>query len=174
VSTVRELGGRAADWRIWRALRLRALEDAPEAFASTLASTLEREAQDGEAYWRGYFAREGPTLIAEVDGVPSGMARVVVEDEDDPAHLFSMWVAPEVRGRGVGALLVRTGIEWLEDHRPGMPLRLEVVETNLPARRLYERCGFTLVGPNPEGAAEIVMEHVAPPGARSRSVDSPS
>jgi RimJ/RimL family protein N-acetyltransferase len=41
-----------------------------------------------------------------------------------------------------------------------MTLLLEVVETNLPARRLYERCGFTLVGPNPEDAAEIVMEHV--------------
>ena len=39
-------------------------------------------------------------------------------------------------------------------------LRLEVVETNLPARRLYSRCGFAVVGPNPEDAAEIVMEHV--------------
>jgi ribosomal protein S18 acetylase RimI-like enzyme len=156
VSGVREIG--PEEWRIWRALRLRALEEAPEAFASTLASTLEREAQDGEAYWRGYFTRSGPTLIAEVDGAPAGMARVVVED--GAAHLYSMWVAPEARGRGVGALLIATSIEWLARHHPGMTLLLEVVETNLPARRLYERCGFTLVGPNPEDAAEIVMEHV--------------
>jgi GNAT superfamily N-acetyltransferase len=71
-----------------------------------------------------------------------------------------MWVAPEARGRGVGALLIATSIEWLARHHPGMTLLLEVVETNLPARRLYERCGVTLVGPNPEDAAEIVMEHV--------------
>src|SRR5699024_6752848 len=101
VSTVREL--EPEDWRTWRALRLRALRDAPDAFASTLASTLEREARDGEAYWRGYFTRSGPTLIAEVDGIPAGMARVVVEDAVGPADLFSMWVAPEARGRGVGA-----------------------------------------------------------------------
>jgi len=46
------------------------------------------------------------------------------------------------------------------DWRIWRALRLEVVETNLPARRLYSRCGFAVVGPNPEDAAEIVMEHV--------------
>lgn len=38
-------------------------------------------------------------------------------------------------------------------------LRLEVVETSAP-RRLCSRCGSTVVGPNPEDAFEIVMEHV--------------
>ena len=156
MSTVREL--EPEDWRTWRALRLRALRDAPDAFASTLADTLEREARDGEAYWRGYFTRSGPTLIAEIGGVPSGMARVVVEDVDGPADLFSMWVAPEARGRGVGAHLIRTGLDWLEDHHPGTVLRLAVVETNAPARRLYERCGFDVIGRNPEDGAELLME----------------
>ena len=156
MSAVRELG--PEEWRIWRALRLRALREDPDAFASTLASTLERDAQDGEAYWHGYFTRPGPALIAEVDGVPVGMARVVVED--GPAHLYSMWVAPEARGRGVGALLITAALDRLAAHHPGLSLRLEVVETNLPARRLYERSGFTLVGPNPEDATEIIMEHV--------------
>jgi len=156
VSAVRQLG--PEDWEIWRALRLRALREAPDAFASTLAGTLEREARDGEGYWRGYFTRPGPALVAEVDGVPAGMARVVVEEGS--AHLYSMWVAPEARGRGVGELLITTGLRWLVAHHPGGVLRLEVVESNLPARRLYERCGFTVVGPNPEDAAEIVMEFV--------------
>src|SRR5699024_11804931 len=48
VSTVREIS--ASDWRIWRALRLRALREDPDAFASTLATALERDTQDGEAY----------------------------------------------------------------------------------------------------------------------------
>lgn len=156
MSAVREIG--PEDWRLWRALRLRALEEAPEAFGATLASALDGDAQGGEAYWHGYFTRPGSALIAEVDGVPVGMARVVVED--GPAHLYSMWVAPEARGRGVGALLIATGVEWLAAHHPGRALRLDVVETNLPARRLYSRCGFVVVGPNPEDAAEIVMEHV--------------
>ena len=156
MNEVREID--ASEWENWRALRLRALREDPDAFASTLAATLERDAQDGEAYWRGYFTRPGPVLIAEVDGAPVGMARVVVED--GPAHLYSMWVAPEARGKGVGAHLVITCIDRLAAHHPGRTLRLEVVETNLPARRLYSRCGFVVVGPNPEDAAEIVMEHV--------------
>ncbi|MCT1436653.1 GNAT family N-acetyltransferase [Brachybacterium paraconglomeratum] len=156
MNEVREID--ASEWENWRALRLRALREDPDAFASTLATTLEREARDGEAYWRGYFTRTGPALIAEVDGAPVGMARVVVED--GPAHLYSMWVAPEARGRGVGARLITAGLDWLAAHHPGRTLRLEVVETNLPARRLYSRCGFVVVGPNPEDAAEIVMEHV--------------
>ncbi|WP_263309821.1 GNAT family N-acetyltransferase [Brachybacterium atlanticum] len=156
MNEVREID--ASEWETWRALRLRALREDPDAFASTLATTLEREARDGEAYWLGYFSRPGPALIAEVDGAPVGLARVVVED--GPAHLYSMWVAPEARGRGVGAHLITTALEWLAAHHPGRTLRLEVVETNLPARRLCSRCGFAVVGPNPEDAAEIVMEHV--------------
>ncbi|MEE1651501.1 GNAT family N-acetyltransferase [Brachybacterium sp. J144] len=147
-----------ADWAIWRELRLRALEDSPEAFGSTLASTLEREARDGEAFWRGYFSPTGPVLIAEVDGVPAGMARLVVEDEAGPAHLYSVWVAPEARGRGAGQLLLRTGADWLAARHPGTALRLDVVATNRPARRLYERLGFTVIGPNPEDDAELIME----------------
>lgn len=156
MNEVREID--ASEWETWRALRLRALREDPDAFASTLATALERDAQDGEAYWLGYFSRPGPALIAEVDGAPVGLARVVVED--GPAHLYSMWVAPEARGKGVGAHLVITCIDRLAVQHPGRVLRLEVVESNLSARRLYSRCGFAVVGPNPEDAAEIVMEHV--------------
>lgn len=156
MNEVREID--ASEWETWRALRLRALREDPDAFASTLATALERDAQDGEAYWLGYFSRPGPALIAEVDGAPVGLARVVVED--GPAHLYSMWVAPEARGSGVGAHLITTGLDWLAAHHPGRTLRLEVVEANFPARRLYSRRGFAVVGPNPEDAAEIVMEHV--------------
>lgn len=78
MNEVREID--ASEWETWRALRLRALREDPDAFASTLATALERDAQDGEAYWLGYFSRPGPALIAEVDGAPVGLARVVVED----------------------------------------------------------------------------------------------
>lgn len=61
MSAVREID--ASEWEIWRALRLRALHEDPGAFASTLASTLEREAQHGEACWRGCFTRTGPEHV---------------------------------------------------------------------------------------------------------------
>lgn len=148
----------AAHWRMWRALRLRALEQAPEAFVSTLEGTLARDEADGEDYWRGYFRRPGPTLVAELDGVPVGMARLVHEDDAPFADIFSVWVAPEARGQGVGRTLVTGCLEWSDEHRPGIPVRLAVVEANPAARRLYERCGFVVTGRNPEDDAELLME----------------
>jgi hypothetical protein len=75
-------GGRAgscAEWRELRELRRRALADASEAFASTLA----REAAFPNDVWR-QRARGGPTsanFIARADGVAVGMAAVVAESD---------------------------------------------------------------------------------------------
>ncbi|WP_341854661.1 GNAT family N-acetyltransferase [Brachybacterium sp. GPGPB12] len=99
-----------------------------------------------------------------MDGAPVGMARVVVED--GPAHLYSMWVAPEARGGGVGAHLITTGLDWLAAHHPGRtrasrwsrPTSPRVAST--PARLRRRRA-------EPRGRGRD--RH----GARSRSVDSP-
>ena len=65
---VRETG--MADWRAWRDIRLQALRDAPDAFASTFAeqNTL------GEDHWRQRVASGGLFLawIPEVSAAESG------------------------------------------------------------------------------------------------------
>ena len=61
------------------------------------------------------------------------------------AELHTMIGAPEERGRGVGARAVAAlmargwalGLTRIE---------LRVLATNAPARRVYERCGFRLIG----------------------------
>lgn len=171
---VSELG--PEDWLVWRELRLRALEESPEAFSSTLAGTLERDARDGEAYWRGYFTRPGPTLVARTPGSDSacGMARLVPDpDPGTPAELLAVWVAPEARGRGAGRALVSACVEWLASHHARTRLRLAVVESNAPARRLYESCGFGVIGRNPEDDAELLMERRAAP-MDQRAVELPT
>lgn len=47
-----------------------------------------------------------------------------------------MWVAPAARGHRVG--------EAVADWAPGRDVHLWVTEGNLPARALYERCGFAV------------------------------
>ena len=48
------------------------------------------------------------------------------------------------RGRGVGTALLAAAVE--EAWRRGLPALSLSVEDGNPARRLYERCGFTVVG----------------------------
>jgi ribosomal protein S18 acetylase RimI-like enzyme len=61
------------------------------------------------------------------------------------AHLVSMWVAPEARGRGLGEALATAVVDWARER--GFPgVRLFVVRGNDGAAALYQRCGFRHTG----------------------------
>ena len=63
----------------------------------------------------------------------------------DEGEIGNIAVAPERRRCGVGAALL--GALFAESERRGAAvLRLEVRESNLAARRLYEKNGFEIVG----------------------------
>jgi GNAT superfamily N-acetyltransferase len=132
----------ADDWELMRDVRLAALSDAPYAFGSTYA----REAAFTEQTWRGRINQRSVTFFAHADSAdsaPAGLAGVYVEDGDP--DLVSMWVRPSARGLGVGEVLVEAAASWTKAHDFGA-LFLWVTEYNAPARRLYERCGFTPTG----------------------------
>lgn len=103
--TVRPLG--EDEWQDYRAVRLEALRESPEAFAATVD---EEEAFD-EASWRERMKRSA-RLIAEQDGQAVGVVSVGTAATDDGAHageLFGLWVKPELRGTGVATKLVTSG-----------------------------------------------------------------
>jgi GNAT superfamily N-acetyltransferase len=144
---VREVG--PDDWQVLRDVRLAALRDAPYAFGSTYA----REAAFGEADWLRRVS-SGITFfayLAAADGLPgTGSADPVglvtgFEPEPGTAELVSMWVRPQARGHGVGEALVSAVTDWAAA-RGFAAAHLWVTETNFPARRLYERCGFEPTG----------------------------
>ncbi len=63
----------------------------------------------------------------------------------DEAEILSVAVSPEQRGRGLSRDLFLTHL----GHLAGRGVRtvfLEVEENNMPARRLYDRTGFAVVG----------------------------
>lgn len=123
-----------------RAIRLRALADAPDAFYTTLEQA---EAFD-EAQWIDQLDRL-PTFVAEIEGGDIAMVRGKLDDNGTDAWLLSMWVAPEARGQGVGDRLVDTIIEWaISEGRER--LLLEVTDKNAGAIRLYDRKGFKPTG----------------------------
>lgn len=65
-----------------------------------------------------------------------------VERENEGLFLANIQILPAFQNRGVGSAVVRRAID--EAHAAGLPLRLQVLKSNHPARRLYERLGFEL------------------------------
>ena len=136
------------DWQVVRHLRLGGLADTPDAFGAVL----DDEAAQPEAWWRARLARpDAITMIASLVGEdgearPAGTAVVApAHGQPDTAGIYSVWVAPSGRGRGVGDAL----IEACVDHAARVGHRrvvLDVGDFNVPAQRLYTRHGFRPTG----------------------------
>jgi GNAT superfamily N-acetyltransferase len=128
-----------------RAVRLRALGEAPLAFGSTLA----REQAFPESVWHeraadGASGSDRATFIAEEAARWVGLATGVARHPDGPDHsplLIGMFVDSTQRGRGVGAALVERVTQWART-LAAEHLYLWATSTNRPAIALYEKCGF--------------------------------
>lgn len=86
------------------------------------------------------------TVACRPSGPLAGyVCRWVVADE---VHVLNVAVDPCWRGRGLGALLLRTVLEEAESSE-AQAVTLEVRRSNLAGRRLYESFGFEEVGSRP-------------------------
>lgn len=135
-----------ADWEAVRDVRLRALEDAPYAFGSTI----ERERGRTEAEWRKWAGPgrwpNGVTFVAtESDRFVGLAAGFPEEDEPDAVHLVSMWVDPSIRRTGVGRALIDAVVGWARE-RGARSVHLWVADGNDAATSLYRSCGFEPTG----------------------------
>ena len=142
---IRRLG--AHEWPTYRALRLRALADSPEAFGRTLAEEAERP----DSFWSERLSAAVESgldlpLVAEVKGKPVGLAWGRVKRSDTKVvNLYQMWVAPKHRGLGGGRTLLDTVIAWART-KEARCVELGVTFRDSPAMRLYTRAGFEPVG----------------------------
>ena len=152
-------------WPRWRALRLAALAQAPEAFGSTLAEW--SGPGDTEKRWRSRWVGVPHNLVLVRGGRDVAMVGLSGPSELEPPELLSMWVAPEVRGTGVGDVAVEAVLALAATTYPGQRVGLSVHEHNDRARRLYARHGFVDAGPSSDGPGERRMVH----GARGPSAD---
>lgn len=131
------------EWQAYRALRLEALSEAPQAFGSTYLDQVDKL----ETFWQArleaaargedsclLFARMGERLV--------GMMGAFRETAGtDMAEIVSVYVSPSARGLGVGARLMEAILETLQ--RWGVRrARLGVNIEQTAAVRLYQRFGF--------------------------------
>lgn len=134
----------------YRALRLRALREEPEAFGSS---------------WEEESARPPEVAIARLQatnqiafggfddhGNLAGMVWLFRHDGIKTQHkadVISMYVASEARGQGLGRMLLEAAIARARE-TPGLEhLLLAVVTTNTGARNLYRSLGFEPYGREP-------------------------
>ncbi len=129
----------AEDWAAVREIRLRALSDAPDAFASRLADERDRP----ESQWRDRLSSpDASTFLALYRGEPVGLVTVYRDPDDRTcARLVSLWVSPDQRRHGVATTLTEAVLDWARLSEV-QAVDLWVTENNDGARHLYERCGF--------------------------------
>jgi ribosomal protein S18 acetylase RimI-like enzyme len=130
---------REGETALLREVRLRALRDAPEAFATRLEEALAWPPERWDE-----LTRNGVHVVA-LDGERSvGMVSGWLLDSGN-AWLARLWVDPEVRGAGLGLRLIEAVAEWARE-RGAPALELSVTANNPDAAALYARAGFRETG----------------------------
>ena len=152
---------------VFKAVRLRALQDTPHAFGSTYL----KESQFPDSEWLARVERmngeTGAGFLAMDGETGCGLVGSFL-DQNDPsrAHVISMWTAPTHRQRGIGRLLVNEVLKWANG-RNARALVLMVTSNNQPAIRFYQQLGFTRTGrtapyPNDPAVLEYEMSRPIP------------
>jgi ribosomal protein S18 acetylase RimI-like enzyme len=149
--TIRAIG--ESDLRAYRELRLEALQAHPEAYGSDYTD----QANDPESVWMGRIqasveGKASRIFLAEDGGEIAGMVAAYREKGTKVCHsatLVSVYVRPRWRGCGLAGRMIGEVLAWCASVGVRI-LRLTVVTSNTPAIRCYQRCGFAVVGIQPE------------------------
>jgi GNAT superfamily N-acetyltransferase len=157
-----------ADWQVLRSVRLQALADAPDAFATTLGEAM--AFSDDRWRERARGTATSRMFLAFVDDRAMGIAGLF-DEEDGSAQLISVWVLPEQRGKGVAHGLTTAVMRFAA--AAGMQrMTVWFTDGNSPAKTLYERLGFRATGRHQRMPARASIEEhemdvllVPPPSA---------
>jgi ribosomal protein S18 acetylase RimI-like enzyme len=114
---------------------------------------IEHQFRAQDQHYRSHYP--GATLdVIEVDGEPAG--RLYVHRGEQDIRIMDVTVAPAFRNRGIGSGLL---VELMAEARAGGRSVSIHVETQNPARSLYDRLGFVPAG---EHGVYVLMKWAQP------------
>jgi RimJ/RimL family protein N-acetyltransferase len=153
---------------VYRAFRLRALADAPDAFSDSYALAIARPPEFWHERVANTSAGVDSVLKVAADAATDtwlGMTGCYVDDPTgSSAMVVSVWVEPAARRRRLARRLVDAVVGWARE-RGVHTLRLWVVANNERAQRVYMAAGFTPTGavrPLPSNPALQEIEMARP------------
>lgn len=138
------------DWQKFKQIRLEALQTNPTAFSNTYEDVAtypdekwqqqmdESERKDGSFF---LFAFDGEIIVGM-----NGMYWTKKPVTKHVAEIFGVFVKPRYRGIGIGKRLMEGIINEITKNPQFTKMKLGVNAENLPALKLYESCGLTVVG----------------------------
>jgi len=153
----------------YRALRLRALREHPEAFTSSFEDEqlrplawselrLRPDPQRPHDFFLGAF--QGPELVGMV-----GLQGRYRAKERHNATVVGLYISPAATGAGLGRSLMQAVLARARALPALAQLDLTVTEGNEAAQTLYARCGFTVFGVQPNAirvdGRELSKVHMA-------------
>ncbi|MEK5038501.1 GNAT family N-acetyltransferase [Sporosarcina sp. FSL K6-3457] len=136
----------AQDAEAYLAIRLKALQNNPEAFGSSYE---EEKGQPVEKYILRFQSNDSITVGAFVDDQLVGVVTLFRESLaklQHRANIIAMYVAPDQRGLGIGKSLMVEAIQVANNWAGVEQVYLTVVTTNESAKKLYASLGFEVFG----------------------------
>ena len=134
-------------WKMYRKIRLAALKEDPQAFGRFF----KEEKTYSKEKWLERVNNDY-SLLALENNKPIGIisAYITEEKNNKVAHVVSVFVLKEARGRGVGEKLLNTVLEKIKKDPTIKKVVLSVNKEQIPAVKLYQKFGFEIIGQKPE------------------------
>ncbi len=139
---------------LYRAVRLAALGESPDAFSSTLADAILRSEESWHTQADQGARGSDRAIFLAINDDPMGLAALYRDERfGHTTELIQMWVSPECRSRGLSQELLCSALSWARTNGY-RTIRAEVMPNNLRAIRFYEKFGFSRAAEEAASSAE--------------------
>lgn len=130
------------EWALYKAIRLKALENDPLVFGSSFA---EEKTLPDEKWQQDLVNPDGAVFGVFRNGNLIGMTGIAV-DRSDPAKqtakLWGSWLEPEWRAKGLSRKMYEKRLAWAKAHPTVKRVIVSHRKTNAVSKRANQRHGF--------------------------------